>query len=41
MPTVHLVRRGRAAAGYDSHRDPDGSGLALLSQGREGPPRVN
>ena len=22
MPTVHLVRHGRAAAGYDRHRDP-------------------
>lgn len=22
MPTVHLVRHGRASAGYDSHRDP-------------------
>lgn len=22
MPIVHLVRHGRAAAGYDSHRDP-------------------
>ncbi len=30
MPTIHMVRHGRAAAGFDSHRDP---GLDAL--GRE------
>ncbi len=29
MPTIHMVRHGRAAAGFDSHRDP---GLDAVGQ---------
>lgn len=37
MPTVHLVRHGRAAAGYDSHRDPglDAVGRAQAERAAE------